>query len=62
MSRETARWALVSGALTGLMLSVAMVLAFGIFDVQCRDGSERTEWDAAAQVCVQPNVEEGDGK
>lgn len=57
MSEQTYRWAIASGAITGLFVAVAMTLAFGVFDIQC---GGKGEWSALKQTCLPPHPSESE--
>ena len=52
------RRAAIAGSFTGVLLAVAMGIAFGVLDIQCRDNPQGPFWNANESRCqvgeVQP--------
>lgn len=42
--------AVVSGGIVGLFIGLAMCIAFGVMDIQCR-GTGTPNWSAERQAC-----------
>ncbi|MFA7585600.1 MAG: hypothetical protein WCY11_05295 [Novosphingobium sp.] len=49
--KEKAKIALLTGALTGLLMAIAGAVAFGILDIQCRNDPNGRYWNAEQQQC-----------
>ena len=50
------RGAVMLGAVSGILLALAMCIAFGFLDIQCRDNAAGPFWNAAEQRCQAQEV------